>query len=100
MGKEIERRAQEGEDVAVLGEGGPTLYQRQRTAKTRAADATLIAKARRYGLRQLMRESGASQHATERFLSGERVHPRTRNKLEEGVRKLEKVGLGRIRPGQ
>lgn len=100
MGKEIERRAQEGEDVAVLGDGGPTLYQRQRTAKTRAADAGLIARARRYGVRRLIRESGASQHATERFLNGERVHPRTRNKLEEAVKKLEKMGLGRIVPGQ
>lgn len=100
MGKEIERRAQEGEDVAVLGEGGPTLYERQRTAKTRAADSGLIARARRYGLRRLMRESGASQHATERFLNGERVHPRTRNKLEEAVKKLEKMGVGRIQSRQ
>lgn len=27
-------------------------------------------------VRQLMRESGASQHATEQYLRGERVHPR------------------------
>ena len=90
MGKEIERREQEGEDVAVLGDAGPTQYHRQRTAKTRAADAGLIMRARRFPLRKLMRESGASQHATERFLDGERVHPATRGKLKEAEEKLER----------
>src|SRR5207247_2109902 len=49
IGKEIERRAQEGEDIAVLGDGGPIQYHRLKTAKTRAADARLILRARRYG---------------------------------------------------
>jgi hypothetical protein len=35
-----------------------------------------------------MRESGTSQHATERFLRGERVHPATRKKLAEAVERL------------
>jgi len=91
IGKEVERRAQEGEDVAVLEGKGPIHYGPRGSAKTRAADATLIAKARRYGLRELMRESGASQHATERFLSGERVHPRTRLKSKERLRTWRNV---------
>jgi len=51
----------------------------------RSADPAVIAEARRYGLRQLMRESKASQHSVERFLRGERVHPRTRVALEQAL---------------
>jgi len=94
IGKEIERRAQEGEDINVLGNTGPMKYHRQQTARTRAADAGLILRARRFPLRKLMRESGSSQHAIERFLQGERVHPTTRAKLARTVEKLER---GRLR---
>jgi len=90
IGKEIERRAQEGEDVSVLENPGPIKYQAGQGVKTRAADAGLILRARRYPLRQLMRESGASQHSTERFLRGDRVHPATRARLEQTVEKLER----------
>jgi DNA-binding LacI/PurR family transcriptional regulator len=38
----------------------------------------------------LMRESGVSQHAIERFLDGEkRVHPATRLKIARAVERLE-----------
>jgi hypothetical protein len=37
-----------------------------------------------------MRASKASQHAIERFLDGERVHPATRARLERAVEKLER----------
>jgi len=94
IGKEIERRAQEGEDVSVLGNSGPIKYHRQQTARTRAADAGLIVRARRFPLRKLMRESGASQHAVTRFLRGDRVHPATRARLARTVEKLER---GRLR---
>ena len=94
IGKEMERSAQEGEDVVVLENKGPIRYGSGRKAKTRAADSLLVAKARHYGLRPLMRASGASQHATERFLRGERVHPGTRARLEEAVNKLERNGPG------
>ena len=90
IGKEIERKAQEGEDVSLLENTGPIQYQRHQTAKTRAADAGLILRARRFPLRQLMRESGASQHAIERFLDGDRVHPTTRARLERVLGKLER----------
>jgi hypothetical protein len=92
IGKEIERRAQEGEDVGALDNVGPIQYHRHQTSKTRAADAGLIVRARRFGLRRLMRESGASQHATERFLRSERVHPATRKKLAEAVERLRPRG--------
>jgi hypothetical protein len=42
IGKEIERRAQEGEAASILGNTGPIQYHRHQTAKTRAADAGLI----------------------------------------------------------
>lgn len=58
IGKEIERKAQEGEDVSVLESKGPIRYEPGQTAKTRAADPALILRAKRYGLRQLSRESG------------------------------------------
>lgn len=95
IGKEVERRAQEGEDAANLENDGPIRYGSKRKAKTRSADPTLILKAKRYGLRQLMRESGASQHATERFVKGKRVHPKTRIKLEEAVKRLEQTPFRR-----
>ena len=93
IGKEIERRAQEGEDFSLLENTGPIQYQRHRTAKTRAADAGLILRARRFPLRKLMRESGASQHSAERFLDGDRVHPATRARLALAVEKLERQRL-------
>jgi hypothetical protein len=92
IGKEIERKAQEGEDVSVLETTGPLKYHRRQTVKTRPADAGLVLRAQRYGLRQLMRQSGASQHSVERFLQGERVFPATRAKLEQAVEKLERRG--------
>src|SRR5262249_909956 len=67
--------------TAVATVSGPIRYGSGRKAKTRSADPLLIQKARRFGVRPLMRASGASQHATERFLRGERVHPGTRARL-------------------
>ncbi len=90
IGKEIERRAQEGEDIGIVEPSGPIKYQPGQTARTRAADAGVIRRARRFPLRQLMRESGASQHSTERFLDGDRVHPATRVRLQRAVEKLER----------
>jgi len=89
IGKEIERRSQEGEDVSVLEHSGPVKYHHGQRVKTRAADAGAIARARRFGLRQLMREAGTSQHSVQRFLEGKPVHPATRARLEECVRRLE-----------
>jgi hypothetical protein len=91
IGKEIERKAQEGEDISALVNSGPIEYHQGQTAKTRAADAGLILRARRYSLRRLMRESEASQHSTERFLRGERVHPGTRAKLDAAFERLERT---------
>src|SRR5262249_44738294 len=84
IGKEIERRSQEGEDLSVLENSGPIKYH-ARQCKTRPADAGTIVRARRFGLRQLMRESGRSQHPVQRFLDGSPVHPATRLCLEQAV---------------
>lgn len=91
MGKEIERKAQEGEDISVLESGGPMTYQADRTRNTHAADPGLILRAQRFPLRQIMRESGLSQHAVQRFLAGGRVFPNTRARMMEVVRKLERT---------
>jgi hypothetical protein len=95
IGKEIERRGQEGEDPSLLENSGPIQYGRNRTANTRAADGALIRRARRFPLRRLMRESGVSQHAIERFLDGERVHPATRVRIARAVEKLEQEARDR-----
>jgi hypothetical protein len=94
IGKEIERRAQEGEDIGVTERRGPVEYQPGQTARTRPADASLILRAKQviklFGFRQFMREAGTkSQHAVERFLKGERIHPRTRVRLAHAVEALE-----------
>jgi hypothetical protein len=94
IGKEVERRAQEGEDVSVLEGSGPVRYHVGQRAKTRSADPGPILRAKRFPLRQLMRESGISQHSVERFLCGDPVHPATRARLEESVEKLERTNTG------
>lgn len=65
-------------------------YQAGQTKNTRAPDAALILRAKKFSIRQLMRESGKSQHAVERFLRGARLHPSTGVGLEEAVEKLER----------
>jgi len=90
IGKEIERRSQEGEDISVLDNVGPVRYHPRKTANTRPADAALIQRARHFPKKLLRRESGVSQHAIDRFLEGERIHPATRKKLADAVAKLER----------
>jgi hypothetical protein len=97
IGKEVERRAQEGEDASTLENTGPTTYQSGQKEKTRAADAGLILKGRQFGIRQLMRASGVHQHSVERFLRGARVHPSTRAKLSKAIKKMELEARGRSR---
>lgn len=91
IGKEIERKAQEGEDISILENGEPIKYSRHQTGKTRAVDARLILKPRRNSLRRLMRDSGLSQHAIERFLRGERTHPTTRARLAKTIEHLNQL---------
>jgi hypothetical protein len=91
IGKEIERKAQEGEDISALENNRPITYQARRTLNTYAADPGLILHAKRFALRQMMRASGLSQHAVERFLGGGRVFPNTRARMMEAVQKLERA---------
>ncbi|MFL6439446.1 MAG: hypothetical protein ACJ71Q_17860 [Terriglobales bacterium] len=88
IGKEIDRKAQEGEDISVLESTGPLRYHAGRK-NTRAADPEIIGRARRFSIRQLMRESGKNQHAVERFLRSEPVHPETRVQIEAAVERLD-----------
>jgi hypothetical protein len=99
IGKEIERKAQEGEDISALDSSGPVQYCRNRTSKTYAADPSQILRAKKFGLRQLVRESGVQQHAVERFRNGERVHPSTRVRLLKAMEKLEKSSCVESRCG-
>jgi len=90
IGKETERASQEGDDISVVEGSGPLRYGAGRTGKTRAADPRLILRAKRFSGRRLKSESRVGQHAFERFLRGERVHPSTRTRLAEALEKLER----------
>jgi hypothetical protein len=76
----------------VLGANG----QAGQTAKTRAADASLIMRAKRLLLdgdvsqRRLMNTAKVSQHSFERFLRSERVHPPTRARVVQAVEQLDR----------
>lgn len=67
---------------------GPIRYEPGKTKNTRAADPRDILRAKRFGVRQLMRDSGVGQHAVERYLDGERVHPSTRVRILAAIEKL------------
>jgi hypothetical protein len=86
IGKEIERKAQEEEDISVFDNVGPVKYHPRKTANTRPADAAFILRASRFSKKLLRRESGSSQHAIDRFFRRERIHPGTRRKLAQAVR--------------
>jgi hypothetical protein len=92
IGKEIERRAQEGEDIALAEDVRPRTYAPYQTANTRPANADLIQRAKKFSIRRLMREAGASQHAVERFVRAGRVHSKTRARIAKAVEKLERRG--------
>lgn len=87
IGKEIERKAQEGEDVAMFE--SPLEYQPNQTANTRAADPRWILRAKHFGLRQLKREAGVGQHTIERFLRSERVQLEKRLRIQKTIERLE-----------
>jgi hypothetical protein len=90
VGKEIERRAPEGEDPSMLESAGPIRYGVRQRAKTRPGDAKLIERARKFSRKALRRESGVAQHSDDRFLKHDKAHPNTREKLKEAVEKLER----------
>ena len=59
IGKEIERKGQEGKDISVFDNAGPVKYHPRKTANTRPADAALILRASRLSKKLLRRESGS-----------------------------------------
>jgi len=90
IGKEIERKAQEGEDISIVESTGPIRYEPRLTANTRAADPQIILRAKHYQKNQLRYESDVGQHALERFLGGKRVQPKTRARILEAINRLER----------
>ena len=91
IGKEIERKAQEGEDISVVENTGPFEYQPKLTANTRSADAGLVNRLNQFSLRQL-KQSGLSRDTLIRARRGARLHPATRARLAQTVEKLEREG--------
>jgi hypothetical protein len=90
IGKEIERRAQEGEDISVIENTGPIRYQAGQTAKTRAADAGLVKRLWQFSLRQLTEASGLSRDTVIQARHNARLHPDTRASLLRAVEELER----------
>jgi len=88
IGKEVERKAQEGEDISSAENTGPIRYQSGQTANTRAIEPALQKRMSRFSLRQLM-QSGLSKDTAIKARRGERVHPDTRARLEQTVDELE-----------
>jgi hypothetical protein len=84
IGKEVERRSQEGEDVSVLDNVGPVRYSPRKTANTRPADAVLIKRASRFPKKLLRRESGT--HNTQSIASfAENAYIRVRARSWQSV---------------
>ena len=89
IGKEIERRAQEGEEVSVLENAGQLRYHRHQTTNTQPCSPQLLKKLKRFSLRQLQ-QSGLSRDTIIQARRGDRVHPATRQKLARLVEKVER----------
>jgi hypothetical protein len=89
IGKEIERKAQEGEDISVLENTGPIRYQSRQTIRTRAIEPGLQKRLSQFSLRQLV-QSGLSRDTVIKARRGERVHPDTRARLAQIMEKLER----------
>ena len=88
IGKEIERRGQEGEEISILENAGPIQYSQRQTLKTRPCVPELMKRLNRFSLSQLER-SGLTRDTIIRARRGERVHPSTCTQLAEIVQELE-----------
>jgi hypothetical protein len=89
IGKEVERKAQEGEDISGLENTGPIRYQSGQTVNTRAVDPGLQERLNRFSLRQL-KQSGLSRDSIIQARRGARLHTATRARLAQAVEKLER----------
>ena len=87
IGKEIERRAQEGEDVSLIDTTGPIKYHRHQTLKTHPCAPELVKRLNGFSLSQLER-SGLSRDTIIKARRGERVHPATCIRLAETMQQL------------
>lgn len=92
IGKEIERRGQEGEEISVLENVGPIQYSQRQTLKTRPCAPELVKRINRFSLRQLER-SGLTRDTIIRARRGERVHPSTCIQLAKIVQELEREAI-------
>ena len=89
IGKEVERKAQEGEDIGSLEDVGPRRYQSRQTANTRAVDPGLQKLLEKFSLRELSR-SELSRDTIIQARRRARVHPDSRARLEQTVQTLER----------
>jgi hypothetical protein len=87
IGKEIERKAQEGEDISSLENPRPIRYQSRQTVNTRAVDPVLQKRMEQFSLREFT-QSGLSRDTVIQARRGARVHPDSRARLEKTVNEL------------
>lgn len=97
IGKEIERRAQEGEDLSILEHTMPVRYSPRQTLRTRPCSPELVKKLNRFSLTEL-EQSGLTRDTIIRARRGERVHPSTCKQLGDTVLQLEREALQRTEP--
>jgi hypothetical protein len=90
IGKEIERRGQEGEEMSILENAGPIQYGQRQTLKIRPCSPELVKRLNQFSLSQLER-SGLTRDTIIRARRGERVHSATCNRLADVVNKLERA---------
>ncbi len=82
IGKEVERRMQEGEDIALL-EGKPIEYH-----KTRMLTAEQIERLKDLSLDEIQRATGLSRHTIVKARTGGKVHKNTRETLMRAAEAL------------
>lgn len=76
IGKETDRRWEEGEDLSLLG-FQPMEYE----SNLIPADENLLTDIRKYGLRELMRRTKLSQHTIEKIRNGQPVRRKTLQRI-------------------
>lgn len=85
VGKETDRRWEQGEDPSMLDFG---IYIYEKPRKTVVADASEQREWSRIGLRRLMRESKLSQAAVSNALKGKPVRPQTLSTIRQTAARL------------
>jgi hypothetical protein len=87
IGKETDRRWEQGEDISVL-DGKVTEYRPDETAKL-AGDPELQEEIRKVSIRKLAKAAGVTENTVKRARKGERLQKRIIRQLRAALKRLE-----------